>query len=169
MPAVQDPEQAFRQGLSAYQQRDALQAGEFWEPCALSGHANCQYGLGVLFDSGAGSWPTDSAKAIQWLIQAARQGHVNAQIRLGFLYAIGRDTVAQNIEEAYIWFSLAAARGSDLARSHRDKVEELMTEAELERANRKLVARGIEYRISPPEPSKPFGLEIRPPREILPK
>ena len=88
---AQDLDQAFHQGLSAYERGDGLLAGEFWEPCAVAGHADCQYGLGVLFDNGAPEWPSDTAKAIRWLVQAARQKHANAQIRLGFLYAIGRD------------------------------------------------------------------------------
>jgi TPR repeat protein len=143
----QQSDQAFQQGLGAYQRGDGLQAMEFWEPCATGGRADCQYGLGVLFDDGASDWPRDSAKALQWLRLAARQGYVDAQIHLGFLYAVGRENVAQDIVESYVWFSMAAAAGSSEARMHRKRVEGLMTEEELERALRLLSERGIHYKL----------------------
>ena len=135
----------FERGQELYFNGDGLRAGEAWQDCARAGDARCQYGLGVLFDDGAPDWPTDTGLALQWLRRAAQQGLVEAHIRLGFLYAVGREDLAQDIVESYIWFSLAAGRGSTAARTHRDRVKELMTEAEIEAADRALTDRGFRY------------------------
>jgi uncharacterized protein len=75
---------------------------------AETGHADAQYELGALYDSGEGV-PQDVETAAKLYSAAAEQGHARAQFRLGTLYTIGLD-IPQDYVQAYKWLKLAAER-----------------------------------------------------------
>ncbi len=136
----------FEIGRKAFQAGQYQTAGEHWQRCSSSGDANCQYGLGVLFDEGHDR-PQDSLRALHWYKRAALGGSREAQIQLGFIYAIGREGISQKPVQAYVWFSMAANNGAKNASKYRHKIAQLLSEQELEQAHKQLLTLGIQYHL----------------------
>ena len=104
----------------------------------ISGDADAQFLLGVMYDTGQGV-PQDYQEAVKWFRLAAEQGVASAQYRLGFMYALG-DGVPQDYIQAHKWVNLAVSRtttgeAEDL-RSGRDKLAEQMTASQIAEAQR---------------------------------
>lgn len=58
--------------------------------------------------------PKDTAKAVEYLTDAAQKGNQYAQYTLGKLYLTGED-VTQDREQAYRWFWESASQGNEYA------------------------------------------------------
>ena len=79
--------------------------------------------------------PKDYATAVKWYTKAAEQGDADAQHNLGVMYDKG-EGVPQNNVLAYMWWNLAAAQGDESSKSHKSNIQEKMTPAQIEEAQR---------------------------------
>ena len=123
-----------RAGEEAYKRGDYAMALKEFRPLAQEGDADAQFNLGLMYSEGYGV-SQDYKEAAQWFRLAAKQGHPDAQLNLGILYAEGAG-VPQNYVLAHKWFNLAAVEGDKKSEKARNRVEELMTPAQLAEAQR---------------------------------
>ena len=79
---------------------------------ADSGHADAQYALGQLFETGHYA-PRDYVVALRWYLKAAESGALAAQIRLGKIYERGQLNTYQDYALAHKWYVLAAWKDRD--------------------------------------------------------
>lgn len=110
---------------------------------AERGDAGSQFNLGMVYDNnlddnhrpGGGN----RAKAIAWLLKAARQGLPRAQSKLAELYADGPDAPKHDVP-AYAWFTLAAKSSTGASRHKAEagykRVASRMTQAQISKAAR---------------------------------
>ena len=96
-------------GQEAYNSGDYQTALTEWQSLAEQGHAESQFGMGLLFANGFGV-PLDDDQALKWYVLAAGQGHAEAQCNIAVMHANGWG-VPQSDEEALKWYSLAAEQG----------------------------------------------------------
>jgi TPR repeat protein len=136
----------FDRGMAAFRAEDYDTAHEAWQRCADEGAARCQYGLGVLHDEGRGT-AVDPRRALRWYERAAAQDFPDALMQLGFVFSTGRDGIEQDPIMAWVWFSRAAALGVEGAGEYRDRVGELLSEDERERAERQADEQSIRYHL----------------------
>ncbi len=128
--------QSFRQGVSAYNRQDYVQASRIFIPLAEQGEPSAQTYLGFLFETGRGV-PQNYTEAAMWYRRAAEQGDSLAQYSLGLLYDKGQG-VPRDIVEANKWLNLSTAAAPRRAREARvrirDAVTTKMTRGEIARA-----------------------------------
>ena len=103
----------FAKGNEAYNSGDYQTAIAEWQPLAVEGDVDSQFGVGLLYGNGFGV-PLDNDQALKWYRLAAAQKHANAQCNLAVMNANGWG-VPQSDEEAFKWYSLAAEQGVMLA------------------------------------------------------
>ena len=77
----------------------------------------------------------DKAKAAKWFSIAATQGDTRAQFGLGLLYALGLG-VTQDYVQSHMWLNLGSMRGDKDAIKNRNNIAELMTPAQVAKAQR---------------------------------
>ena len=99
----------FKKGHDAYSSGDYQTALSEWQVLAEEGHADAQFGMGLLYANGFGV-SLDDNLALKWYRLAADKGHGEAQCNLAVMYANGWG-VTQSDEEALKWYSLAADGG----------------------------------------------------------
>ncbi|MCH8073575.1 MAG: sel1 repeat family protein [Proteobacteria bacterium] len=99
----------FAKGQQAYSSGDYQAAIMEWQPLAEEGHADGQFGMGLLYANGFGV-PLDDDQALKWYLLAADQKHAEAQCNLAVMHANGWG-VPQSDAEAFKWYSLAAEQG----------------------------------------------------------
>jgi TPR repeat protein len=92
----------YRQAVEFYNAGQFAQAAAAFLLAAQDRHAESQYILSTLYDSGNGL-PQDDAQSAHWEQQAAEQGHPYAQANLCF-----RLHAAKNYAEAFTWCQRAA-------------------------------------------------------------
>jgi len=136
----------FASGLAAFREKAYGDAHDRWQECARQGSADCQYGLGVIYDEGLGV-AADIYQALVWYEQAARQDHPDALMQLGFLYATGRDGIVQDPVQAWAWFARAASLGVPGAAEGRNRVAKVLTSEERARAERLADEASIRYHL----------------------
>lgn len=95
-------------GRAAYEKGDYARAMSEWQPAADRGDAAAQFGLGSLYELGAGDLKQDYKRADYWYQLAAAQGYAEAQYRLALIWAAGNDEFSADLAEAYKWVTLAA-------------------------------------------------------------
>lgn len=100
----------YEDGLSAFQAGDYDKAERIWRELAGQGDPAAQYGLGVLYEKGAGPVQQDDAQAVRWYEQAAQQDVAAAQNNLALMYAQGRGVQKDPGRAAELW-RRAAQRG----------------------------------------------------------
>lgn len=103
----------FRDGLSAYRDKNYSKAIRIWRSLAEKGHDKAQYNLGIVYFQGAGA-SKDAKKAVKWFRKSAMQGYADAQYHLGLMFLNG-EGVKQNDKNAGKWFRKAAEQGDELA------------------------------------------------------
>ena len=103
------PQQAFQDGLEAYNKGDFKTAMENWKPIADSGDAGAQTNVGLLYSQGKGV-KQDYAQAVDWYKKAAMQNYPDAEYNLGIMYKEGKGVAADSTEAAR-WFKYAANSG----------------------------------------------------------
>jgi len=106
-------DEAFRQGLDAYQEGDYEKAREAWLPIAEDGHGAAQRNLGVLYFLGQGV-DLDHAAAVQWFRRAAEQETPESALKLAVMYANGHG-IERDLVEAYRWARIAQDQGDPAA------------------------------------------------------
>ncbi|MBN1664964.1 MAG: sel1 repeat family protein [Deltaproteobacteria bacterium] len=65
---------------------DMTEAAKWYQQAAFQGNPEAQYYLGILYGSGAGGFPQNTAGSLRWLFKAAEQGREKARIMLACLY-----------------------------------------------------------------------------------
>lgn len=103
----------FDSGFAAYLSGDYKTAFQDWLPLAEQGHADAQFGMGMLYERGEGV-PPDPSAAAKWYLKAAEQDHALAQTALASMYERGRG-VPQSAHEAAKWYRRAAELGNPQA------------------------------------------------------
>ena len=92
----------YRQAVTDYNARYFTEAAASFLLAAEQGHAESQYLISTMYDSGQGL-PKDETQAAYWELKAAEQGHAYAQANLSFRYYAGN-----NFAEAFAWCQRAA-------------------------------------------------------------
>ena len=95
-------------GRAAYEKGDYARAMSEWQSAADRGDAEAQFGLGSLYELGAGDLKQDYKRADYWYQKAAAQDYGEAQYRLALIWAAGGDNLPADLVEAYKWVILAA-------------------------------------------------------------
>jgi TPR repeat protein len=109
-------EDAFREGVNAYEVGDYDTAARSWRMPAERGHAGAQFSLGVAYATGRGV-EQSLDRAIGWWQEAAAQGHLGAQLNLGLIYWRG-EGVQKDLDKARMWWQQAATGGDPAAQFH---------------------------------------------------
>jgi TPR repeat protein len=99
----------YQQGLDAFSIGEYETALAEWAPLAEQGHAESQFGMGLLCANGWGTAQND-AEALKWYELAAAQGHGEAQFNIGVMYQNGWG-VDQSDAEALRWMQASAESG----------------------------------------------------------
>lgn len=97
---------SFKDGLSAYQGRNYLEAYYIWKSLARQGDPISAYNLGILFAQGLGVG-RDPGKAADLYLQSAEAGYALAQFNLGMAYLSG-EGVDRDYRQAALWWLKAA-------------------------------------------------------------
>jgi hypothetical protein len=95
-------------GRQAYESGDYGLAMAEWQAAADRKDPEAQFGLGQLYEFGAGDLSQDYHRAAYWYQKAAQQGNVEAEYRLSLIYAAGGDNFSSDLAEAEKWGDLAA-------------------------------------------------------------
>jgi hypothetical protein len=103
-PAPADP----LAGHQAFERGDYERAVVEWQSSADRGDAASQFGLGMLYEQGAGGLKQDYKRADFWYRKAAEQDYTEAEYRLGLIWAAGGDDCPRDFVEAYKWTVMAA-------------------------------------------------------------
>jgi len=115
----------FRQGVSAFNRQDFVQASRIFIPFAEQGQPTAQTYLGFMFETGRGV-PQNYTEAAMWYRRAAEQGDSQAQYSLGLLYDRGQG-VPRDIVEAGKWLNLSTAAAPPRAREARVRIRDAVT------------------------------------------
>lgn len=108
--AKEDPEYAdYYIGFIDFLGQSTKQAYKWYKRFAEQGHADAQYRLAMMYDTGKGIYRS-SSKAYEWYLKAAEQDDVKAQLNIGGMYASGNGR-PQDYEKAYEWFMKSANNG----------------------------------------------------------
>lgn len=102
---AQDVEQAW----VAFERGEYASAREVFVPLAHAGHAEAQFGMGLLHEFGRGA-PLDDATAAEWYRRAAEQGEIESHLRLAIVYGNGWGSL-HDYAEAARWLRRAADLG----------------------------------------------------------
>ena len=103
--------------------------------CAKNGDTTAQFLLGQLYFQGK-EVPRSYNTAFRWMSKAANQGNKSAQNSLGFDYYNGWGTKKDHVR-AYMWWSLSIVNNEEpVTRRNLDSLEEKLSSADLERAQR---------------------------------
>jgi Sel1 repeat len=95
-------------GREAYERGDYQRAMEEWQAAADRNDPEAEFGVGTLYEFGAGELRQDYKRAADWYQKAAIHGNTGAEYRLALLYSAGGDGFESDLVEAYKWASLAA-------------------------------------------------------------
>ncbi|MBV9966730.1 MAG: SEL1-like repeat protein [Alphaproteobacteria bacterium] len=95
-------------GREAFEKGDYQRAVLEWQNAADRGDADAQFGMGSLYERGAGALKQDYKRADYWYRKAAEQGNTEAQYRLALVWSAGGDGFPPDLIEAYKWTVLAA-------------------------------------------------------------
>src|SRR5215471_16793372 len=94
-------------GREAYEKGDYKRAMAEWQAAADHNDPDAEFGLGSLYELGAGDLKQNYKQADYWYRKAAHQGNTGAQYRLALIWATGGDDFAADLAEAYKWAALA--------------------------------------------------------------
>jgi len=106
----------YEDGMSAYKKKDFSTAVKKFKSATNKGHAEAQYNLALMYDTGEGV-AQNYSEAVRLYKLAAEQGLASAQFNLGLMYKDGIG-VTQNHIESIKWFKLSAARGYGQAQTN---------------------------------------------------
>jgi hypothetical protein len=94
-------------GRKAYEKGDYKRAMAEWQSAADRNDPDAEFGLGSLYEFGAGDLKQNYKQADYWYRKAADHGNVEAQYRLALIWAVGGGDFAADLAEAYKWVVLA--------------------------------------------------------------
>lgn len=114
-------------------QRDRRRALRLYQMAASAGHADAQYGLGMMYLAGEGV-AKDRAYGMRWLGTAAQKRHAGAAAMLADIYYEKADTI-----RALVWYRIAAdTANSELSPrvlNQHESLSRTMTQPELTEAD----------------------------------
>jgi hypothetical protein len=126
-------------GRAAFEKGDYKAAMTEWQSAADHNDPEAEFGLGSLYELGAGDLKQDYKKADYWYNRSSEHGNVEAQYRLALIWAAGGDDLPADLTNAYRWVLLAGeSKGvwgtlaTDL-KTQLDKVTSAAQRAEAER------------------------------------
>jgi hypothetical protein len=148
-----------QQGLNAYIEGDYARAVPVFQRLAKIGHPEAQRLLGIAYYLGQGV-PQDFERSLYWFEKSANQGCWTAYSGTATLYRDGKGT-AVDLGKAYMWFNIAASRLPDSVErdaliKEREKVAALMTQAQIEAAQK----RSLAFKPVPVVPPDPEDLPV---------
>ncbi len=120
--------------------RDLMDAGRFEEarealmPAAISGNADAEELIGVMYAMGLGV-ERDDVRAFEWYLRSSLKGHPGAQSGIGWYYEVGRGMPAPDLTRAYMWYTLSAIGGDPDAAISLEEVVKKMTPEQIEKAH----------------------------------
>jgi hypothetical protein len=94
-------------GREAFEKGDYKHAMTEWQSAANRNDPDAEFGLGSLYEFGAGDLKQNYKQADYWYRKAAALGNIEAQYRLALIWATGGDDLAADLAEAYKWAALA--------------------------------------------------------------
>ncbi|MDY0089852.1 MAG: SEL1-like repeat protein [Flavobacteriaceae bacterium] len=108
--SVEEGEEDYLKGVTAYKQEKYADAFQYWSKAAEFEHSDAMYGMALLYDGGY-HVQRNEGKALEWLKKAAAKNSVNAMFQLGDFYYKGIGGVQKNLNEAIVWYKKAAEIG----------------------------------------------------------
>jgi len=108
------------------------EAVKWYRVAAEQGHFKAQNNLALMYSRGEGV-PKNDAEAFKWYRMIAGQGDSVGQYNVGIMYAQGVG-VSKSYRKAYAWASMAAAQGDNDAKEAMNLFADVMTRADLSRA-----------------------------------
>jgi uncharacterized protein len=124
----------FQDAEAAYARDDYATALRLFRSLADQGDAAAQSRVGLMYERGL-SVPQDYAEAALWYRRAADQGLKTAQWMLGSMYQTGSGVQQDNVK-AHMWYNLSAAQGWGAAALSRATLENAMTPAQIDQAQK---------------------------------
>jgi uncharacterized protein len=117
--------------------RDLVHAMYWYNKAAEQGNATAQYELAFLYTMGVPGVPRDTVRAAYWLNEAAERGIIIAQRELAIWHERGSPSIPRDYVQSYKWLSIVgAAQGDNAVRKDLDRLEEVMTPAQVAEAQR---------------------------------
>ena len=98
-------------GGAAFERADYVRAMAEWASAAERGDPDAEFGLGMLYELGAGELKQDYKQADRWYQKAAEHDNIGAQYRLALIRSAGSDDLPADLVEAYKWILLASEKG----------------------------------------------------------
>ena len=121
-----------QKGLDAYNRGDYQAALREWRPLAEQGDADAQVNLSHMYHEGRGVAQSD-AEAVKCYTLAAQQGNAMAQFNLGVMHYQGKGVLQDNIY-AHMWWNISASLGNEYASRSSEITAEIMTPADVSKA-----------------------------------
>ncbi len=112
--------------------QDYKEAVKWYTLSAEQGDTDAQNNLGFMYGKGLGV-VQDYKEAVKWHKLSAEQGHSKGQNNLGAMYEAGHG-VSQDYVRAHMWYNVSASNGNETVIKNRDSLAELMTPAQIEKA-----------------------------------
>jgi len=119
---LNDPVQQNAKGASFFQEKNYIEAVEWYRKSAEQGYAEGQANLGYMYSNGYGV-TKDYAEAVKWYRKSAEQGDAVGQVNLGFMYRNGYG-VSQDHAEAVKWYRKSADQGNSVGQRNMGVVYE---------------------------------------------
>ncbi len=98
---------SFQDGLAEMEAGRINEAVAIWSELAEQGSVEAQYGLALVFESGAPGIAPDPLLAVSYYQRAAQGGLPEAQTNLGLLYAEGRGVIESQEKAVELWTQAA--------------------------------------------------------------
>ena len=120
--------------------RDLMEDGKFIEaraalwPAALSGNAEAEELIGVMYAMGLGV-EQDYQRAFEWYLRSAMKGHPGAQSGVGWYYEVGLGMPSVDLTRAYLWYVLSAIGNDPDAMISQEEVVKKMTKEQIDKAH----------------------------------
>jgi tetratricopeptide (TPR) repeat protein len=112
-------------GSAAFERGDYVRAMAEWASAAERADPDAEFGLGMLYELGAGELKQDYKQADRWYQKAAEHDNIGAQYRLALIRSAGGDDLPAEPVEAYKWILLASEKG--LATDVKAQLGEVLT------------------------------------------
>lgn len=115
---------------------DPSKAVSYFQKAAAGNHIAARNFLGLSYLSGKGV-NANEAKAVEQFEKTAAQGNLLGMVQLGKYYADEDEKGHRDLELSHMYFNLAASNGHPDAALSRDQVQTLMTNEQIEAAQKK--------------------------------
>lgn len=124
----------YERGLGV--EKDLARSSLWYERAADKGNVKAMHNLAVV-SAGREDGGPDYATAAKWFDAASQYGLSDSQFNMAVLYENGLG-VPKDLKRAYVYYSLASAKGDEQAKIRRDAVRGMLSNDDLEAAERQL-------------------------------